>query len=94
MKSPVCECSECRAARFGMGGLPGHFYSTPEQRIERARQQYLDEPVRWGPQLYTAEWFEREVDEILRVTHERFVAERMRWHAAIQATLSPPRSTP
>lgn len=57
---------------------------TNEDRIAEARKSFVTELPRWGVPvwIYSVEWFEREVDDILGLTHAKHATKQMQRRAA------------
>lgn len=75
---PGCPCLQCKMMRspfyFGFGSLD----PTPEEKVAEARERFITEEPAWTGWVYTAEWFEKELDEIMGVIHARYKTKQMR----------------
>lgn len=77
MAADRCTCRRCNPGPLGsVLAVLGASFTTAD-RVESAGRRYVESLPTWGDGGLTVEWLEAELDEVLGITHARWVTRRM-----------------
>jgi hypothetical protein len=73
-----CTCRRCNPGPFGGFAAVLGASRTTDERVASACRSFVMSAPTWGSPGLTVEWLERELDELLGITHARYELAQLR----------------